>query len=199
MDVKIEPSWKRQLGGEFEKPYFSQLTDFVRHEYATGTCYPPGPLIFNAFNLCPFDKVKVVIIGQDPYHEEGQAQGLSFSGNDGGTLPQRQPHTVGRAGCAAAQRHPHRARTSGGEPPAQGMGRVYRRGDTRPQRPTRPPCVHTVGRICAVEKVAYRHLTPPHTRVGTPLSALRQPRRMVWQPPLLTLQPIPRRTRRATH
>ena len=87
MDVKIEPSWKRQLGGEFEKPYFSQLTDFVRNEYATGTCYPPGPLIFNAFNLCPFDKVKVVIIGQDPYHEEGQAQGLSFSVNDGVTFP----------------------------------------------------------------------------------------------------------------
>ena len=87
MDVKIEPSWKRQLGGEFEKPYFSQLTDFVRHEYATGTCYLPGPLIFNAFNLCPFDKVKVVIIGQDPYHEEGQAQGLSFSVNDGVTFP----------------------------------------------------------------------------------------------------------------
>ena len=87
MDVKIEPSWKRQLGGEFEKPYFSQLTDFVRHEYATGTCYPPGPLIFNAFNLCPFDKVKVVIIGQDPYHEEGPAQGLSFSVNDGVTFP----------------------------------------------------------------------------------------------------------------
>ncbi|MCI6207897.1 MAG: uracil-DNA glycosylase [Prevotellaceae bacterium] len=87
MDVKIEPSWKRQLGGEFEKPYFSQLTDFVRHEYATGKCYPPGPLIFNAFNLCPFDKVKVVIIGQDPYHEEGQAQGLSFSVNDGVTFP----------------------------------------------------------------------------------------------------------------
>ena len=87
MDVKIEPSWKRQLGGEFEKPYFSQLTDFVRHEYATGTCYPPGSLIFNAFNLCPFDKVKVVIIGQDPYHEEGQAQGLSFSVNDGVTFP----------------------------------------------------------------------------------------------------------------
>ena len=59
----------------------------MRHEYATGTCYPPGPLIFNAFNLCPFDKVKVVIIGQDPYHEEGQAQGLSFSVNDGVTFP----------------------------------------------------------------------------------------------------------------
>ena len=87
MDVKIEPSWKRQLATEFEKPYFAQLTDFVRQEYAHGVCYPPGRLIFNAFNLCPFDKVKVVIIGQDPYHEEGQAQGLSFSVNTGVQFP----------------------------------------------------------------------------------------------------------------
>ena len=87
MDVKIEPSWKRQLATEFEKPYFAQLTDFVRQEYAHGVCYPPGRLIFNAFNLCPFDRVKVVIIGQDPYHEEGQAQGLSFSVNAGVPFP----------------------------------------------------------------------------------------------------------------
>ena len=87
MDVKIEPSWKRQLATEFEKPYFAQLTDFVRQEYAHGVCYPPGRLIFNAFNLCPFDRVKVVIIGQDPYHEEGQAQGLSFSVNTGVPFP----------------------------------------------------------------------------------------------------------------
>ena len=65
MDVKIEQSWKERLSAEFEKPYFSELTRFVRHEYSTTTCYPPGHLIFNAFNLCPFDKVKVVIIGQD--------------------------------------------------------------------------------------------------------------------------------------
>ena len=79
MDVKIEPSWKRQLQAEFDKPYFAQLTARVRQEYQAGTCYPPGSLIFNAFNLCPFDQVKVVIIGQDPYHEPGQAHGLSFS------------------------------------------------------------------------------------------------------------------------
>ena len=87
MDVKIEQSWKERLSAEFEKPYFSELTSFVRHEYSTTTCYPPGHLIFNAFNLCPFDKVKVVIIGQDPYHEQGQAQGLSFSVNDGVPFP----------------------------------------------------------------------------------------------------------------
>ena len=87
MDVQIEESWKRHLQEEFEKPYFTQLTQWVRQEYNTTTCYPPGRLIFNAFNLCPFDKVKVVIIGQDPYHEPGQAHGLSFSVNDGVMFP----------------------------------------------------------------------------------------------------------------
>ncbi|MBR4814708.1 MAG: uracil-DNA glycosylase, partial [Paludibacteraceae bacterium] len=87
MDVKIEPSWKAVLADEFEKPYFSLLTSFVRKEYQSTTCYPPAPLIFNAFNQCPFDKVKVVIIGQDPYHEPGQAHGLSFSVQDGVMFP----------------------------------------------------------------------------------------------------------------
>ena len=87
MNVKIEESWKAQLQDEFEKNYFRQLTDAVRVEYQSGTCYPPGSLIFNAFNLCPFDKVKVVIIGQDPYHEPRQAHGLSFSVQDGVPFP----------------------------------------------------------------------------------------------------------------
>lgn len=87
MNVKIDNSWREHIGAEFEKPYFSALTDFVRHEYTTTTCYPPGSLIFNAFNLCPFDRVKVVIIGQDPYHEPGQAQGLSFSVPEGVLFP----------------------------------------------------------------------------------------------------------------
>lgn len=83
MDVQIEQSWKQHVGEEFAKPYFASLVDFVRQEYATNTCYPPGREIFNAFNLCPFDRVKVVIIGQDPYHEPGQAEGLCFSVKDG--------------------------------------------------------------------------------------------------------------------
>ena len=87
MDVKIEQSWKQHLVGEFNKDYFVGLTDSVRAEYTQYTCYPPGKLIFNAFNLCPFDKVKVVIIGQDPYHEPGQAHGLSFSVQDGVMFP----------------------------------------------------------------------------------------------------------------
>lgn len=87
MNVLIEESWKSHLSQEFDKPYFAQLTTAVRQEYAQGTCYPPGRLIFNAFNLCPFEKVKVVIIGQDPYHEPGQAHGLSFSVQDGVAYP----------------------------------------------------------------------------------------------------------------
>ena len=87
MDVKIENSWNEALKDEFEKPYFASLCDFVRQEYKTNTIYPPASLIFNAFNLCPMDKIKVVIIGQDPYHEPGQAHGLCFSVNDGFKFP----------------------------------------------------------------------------------------------------------------
>ena len=87
MDVQIEDSWKKRLAEEFEKPYFVQLTEFVRNEYRAGTCYPPGKLIFNAFNQCPFQEAKVVIIGQDPYHGPGQAHGLCFSVNDGVRFP----------------------------------------------------------------------------------------------------------------
>ncbi len=87
MDVKIEKSWKEKLSEEFEKDYFVKLTEFVKSEYKTKTVYPPGGLIFNAFNLCPFDSVKVVIIGQDPYHGPGQAHGLCFSVKDGVAIP----------------------------------------------------------------------------------------------------------------
>ncbi len=87
MDVKIESSWKKQLADEFEKPYFINLTDFVRQEYKTKQIFPPAKLIFNAFDHTPFDKVKVVILGQDPYHNVGQAHGLSFSVNDGVQFP----------------------------------------------------------------------------------------------------------------
>lgn len=88
MDVKIEQSWKDVLSGEFEKDYFKKLTDFVRSEYLSGkTIYPEPKNIFNAFNLCPLSDVKVVIIGQDPYHEPGQAHGLCFSVQQGVAFP----------------------------------------------------------------------------------------------------------------
>ena len=88
MDVKIEQSWKDVLADEFQKDYFTRLTQFVKEEYNSGTpIYPPARLIFNAFDHCPFDKVKVVILGQDPYHGAGQANGLCFSVNKGIPFP----------------------------------------------------------------------------------------------------------------
>lgn len=87
MPVRIEPGWAALLQDEFAAPYFQALTTFVRGEYASGTCYPPGGKIFNAFDLCPLDKVKVVILGQDPYHEPGQAEGLCFSVAEGVAFP----------------------------------------------------------------------------------------------------------------
>jgi len=87
MEVKIEESWKSRISSEFEKSYFQKLTEFIKEEYRTNTIYPPGGLIFNAFNQCPFDNVKAVIIGQDPYHGPGQAHGLCFSVRDGVDFP----------------------------------------------------------------------------------------------------------------
>jgi uracil-DNA glycosylase len=79
MEVRIDDSWKRHLGDEFEKPYFKELAEFVRDEYKKGVVYPPPKNIFRAFELCPFEKVEVVILGQDPYHGPHQANGLSFA------------------------------------------------------------------------------------------------------------------------
>lgn len=87
MDVRIESSWKDKMREEFEKPYFKALTDFVRKEYRTKQIFPPAGKIFAAFDACPFDKVKVVILGQDPYHDVGQANGLCFSVADNVPLP----------------------------------------------------------------------------------------------------------------
>lgn len=87
MDVKIEESWKEELHDEWSKDYFVRLTNFVRNEYATKQIFPPGRQIFAAFNATPFNEVKVVILGQDPYHDVGQANGLCFSVNDGIQFP----------------------------------------------------------------------------------------------------------------
>ena len=87
MDVKIAPSWKIHLGAEFQKNYFKRLTDFVKEEYKNNTIYPPGKEIFRAFDECSFENTKVVIIGQDPYHGPGQANGLCFSVRQGIPMP----------------------------------------------------------------------------------------------------------------
>lgn len=87
MEVVLDPSWKNALQEEFEKPYFKELADFVKREYEKETVYPSPKFIFRAFELCPFNEVKVVILGQDPYHGGGQANGLSFAVNDGVRFP----------------------------------------------------------------------------------------------------------------
>lgn len=87
MDVKIEPSWKKALASEFDQEYFQKLSEFVKNEYQNGTVYPPPKFIFRAFDLTPFDQVKVVILGQDPYHGPGQANGLCFAVSGGVRLP----------------------------------------------------------------------------------------------------------------
>ena len=87
MQVRIDESWRQVLQPEFDKPYFELLTNFVRHAYATCQCFPPAGKIFRAFDLCPFDKVRVVIIGQDPYHDVNQAHGLCFSVQEGVRIP----------------------------------------------------------------------------------------------------------------
>ncbi len=87
MNVQIDPTWKEALADEFAQPYFTELAERVRHAYTTTTVFPPGSLIFNAFDLTPLDRVKVVILGQDPYHNYGQAMGLSFSVPDGCPIP----------------------------------------------------------------------------------------------------------------
>lgn len=87
MAVVIEESWKKKLGNEFDQAYFQELAEFVKKEYKDEVVYPGPKFIFRAFDLCPFDKVKVVILGQDPYHGPKQANGLSFAVNEGVTLP----------------------------------------------------------------------------------------------------------------
>ena len=87
MNVRIDESWRQVLQPEFDKPYFELLTTFVRHAYRTTQCFPPAGQIFRAFDLCPFDNVRVVIIGQDPYHDFNQAHGLCFSVQEGVPVP----------------------------------------------------------------------------------------------------------------
>ncbi len=99
MAVKIENSWREALGDEFEKPYFTDLTDFVRREYASVRVYPPAGSIFRALDSCPFENVRVVIIGQDPYHGPGQANGMCFSVNEGVDWPPSLRNILQEVGC----------------------------------------------------------------------------------------------------
>ena len=185
MNVQIEESWKAHLKPEFDKDYFRTLTDFVKSEYSQYQIFPPGKLIFNAFNLCPFDKVKVVIIGQDPYHGPGQAHGLCFSVNDGVPFPPSLVNifkeikadigsdapTTGklfRKRSFITQRNP-----DGTCPPSRftsesWLVNIYRCCNPCPGRRKRKPGIYLMGIIRSKERSVYRpqqasgaHLCPP--------------------------------------
>ena len=188
MNVQIEESWKAHLKPEFDKDYFRTLTDFVKSEYSQYQIFPPGKLIFNAFNLCPFDKVKVVIIGQDPYHGPGQAHGLCFSVNDGVPFPPSlvnifkrnqsrhrfrcpdhgKPDSLGRTRSIITQRN-----SDGTCPPSRftsesWLGNIYRCCNPCPDRRKRKPGIYLMGIIRSKERGVYRpqqasgaHLCPP--------------------------------------
>ena len=161
MDVKIEQSWKERLAPEFEKDYFKELINFVKQEYSHGTVYPPGPYIFNAFEHCPFDKVKVVILGQDPYHEPGQAHGLCFSVQDGTFIIECD--TDGPC-------------TSGRFAPEPGMGSIYRCGNPQTDRRAQPHCLYPVGFICTAQRCFYRCFAQYDTQISASFPPLRLPR-----------------------
>lgn len=114
MDVKIEQSWKNELQEEFSKDYFLNLTEFVRKEYASTRIFPPGNRIFAAFDATPFDKVKVVILGQDPYHGENQANGLCFSVGDGVPFPLPCSTSSRKSSRTSAARYPKAATSPAG-------------------------------------------------------------------------------------
>ena len=153
MNVQIEESWKTHLQPEFEKDYFRTLTEFVKSEYSQYQIFPPGKLIFNAFNLCPFDKVKVVIIGQDPYHGPGQAHGLCFSVNDGVPFP---PSLVNIFKEIKAQRHSDCTRSSGRLSSESWMGSFYRCRYPRTGRRTGTSCIYPVGSLCSTQRSFHR-------------------------------------------
>ena len=142
MDVKIAEDWKEILQGEFDKPYFEELTRFVRSEYAAGQIFPAGRNIFRAFDKCPFETLKVVVIGQDPYHGVGQANGLCFSVNDGVPFP------------PSLQNIFQEIRDDVGTPvPSSGNHRRTQAGVG----------VHVMGQLCATQGADGRSLAQPYS------------------------------------
>lgn len=180
MDVKIEESWKALLQEEFDKPYFAELIAFVKNEYAQTRIFPPGKLIFNAFNHCTVDNTKVVILGQDPYHGPGQAHGLCFPCPKVSSnrlpckiylkkytmtwvllFPVRATWNAGRTRgyCCSMQRLPY------GPPsrfaPEQRLGNFHRCRYPQDRRKERTPGIPVVGILCPTQRRIYRYRPAP--------------------------------------
>ena len=153
MKVKIEESWRLRLQEEFDKPYFERLTAFVRNEYARAHVLPPGSRIFYIFNACPFEKVKVVILGQDPYPTPGQYYGVCFSVPDGIPIPgslanifQEIHQDLGKPVPASGKGIQNRF------PPQRRMGNVHRCRHPQAQRGTGTSGFHAMGKLCKSQK-----------------------------------------------
>ena len=164
MEVRIEESWKAVLREEFDKEYFARIAAFLHKEKREGkTIYPPGPLIFNAFQLTPFDRVKVVILGQDPYHGPGQAHGLSFSVQDGVALPPSLQNIykeiAADTGCIppiSPQFCPDRQGRFPHLPQRNRLADIHRRGHQDHIRPQGVRCLHALGQLCPQQETADR-------------------------------------------
>lgn len=181
MDVKIEESWKALLQEEFDKPYFAELIAFVKNEYAQTRIFPPGKLIFNAFNHCTVDNTKVVILGQDPYHGPGQAHGLCFSVPEGIEQPPslqnifKEIHDdlgtpVPRSGNlerwsdpggTAAQCNAYRTGPPSRFAPEQRLGNFHRCRYPQDRRKERTPGIPVVGILCPTQRRIYRYRPAP--------------------------------------
>ena len=168
MDVKIEESWKALLQEEFDKPYFAELIAFVKNEYAQTRIFPPGKLIFNAFNHCTVDNTKVVILGQDPYHGPGQAHGLCFSVPEGieqppgySCSPFGQPGTLVGPGGTTAQCNAYRTGPPSRFAPEQRLGNFHRCRYPQDRRKERTPGIPVVGILCPTQRRIYRYRPAP--------------------------------------
>ena len=209
MQVKIEESWRSQLQEEFDKPYFARLAAFVREEYRTQRVCPVNGDLFRVFNLCPFDRVRVVILGQDPYPDPRFYYGICFSVPDGVPIPGslqnifREVHddtgrpvpASGRLERWVAQgvlsmntRFPERIASR------PRMGGVLRRRDPPPQRAARPPSFPALGRSRAAEGGADRSRTPSRAHGGAPLAPVGRPG-VLRLPPFQPRQRLPARAR----
>lgn len=202
MAVTIEESWKQQLKTEFEQPYFKQLSQFIKTEYALHTCYPKGKDVFAAFDHSPFKDTKVVIIGQDPYHGPGQANGLCFSVKDGIAHPPSlinifkeietdlgkpypakwQFRTLGGARGAFIERHFDREGARSGQPPKKGLGNLYGCRYQKAVRPTGRPDLYALGRICQKKGIAHRQKEASYTHFRASFALKCQPGVLVRQP-----------------
>ena len=163
----LNGDWYEALKGEFSKPYYRKLFETVNEEYRTKLIFPPAQDIFNAFHLTPLKDVKVVILGQDPYHNNGQAHGLSFSVQKGVDIPPSlvniykelhddskswMPDKMGRAGCVNVEHCADSTSTSGELSQRNRMGRIHRCSDSGTEQPGQTDCLYSVGSSCTEEE-----------------------------------------------